>query len=218
MLVCDSTAAPQAVAATQNAIAAEFETLLPELMRLAKPFVGKCADPDEALAEICAFSFWNYCQAARKGFRPTPMQMLFVARRRVCSGRVFGNSESAQCVFSPIAKRKNHVRIHRLSEFHDRPRRHDSKIGRRFFEVIAGDQRNPAEIARIRLDWSALRRKLSDRQNILIDGFAVGRSNTETARKLRLSPGRVTQILPELRSAVQDFFGAALPVEFWEED
>jgi hypothetical protein len=200
----------------QAAVAVEFEALLPELKRLAQAFSKKCSDPDEVMAEILAFSWWNYFQAARKGIRLTPAQLLFVARRRVRSGRTLGNPESATDVHSIVTQRMRRSQIHRLSEFHGKPSKLNSKIGRRFTEAITSDQGNPAEISRIHLDWSALRTKLSDRHNALVDGFALGRSNTEMAKRLRLSPARITQIMPELRREIQNFFGVALPVEYWD--
>jgi hypothetical protein len=198
-------------------ITAAFEALLPELKRLFKAFLFKCRDRQEAMQEMIAFSWWNYSQAARRNVILTPVQLAFVARRRVRSGRTLGTSMSSVDVHSRLTQLKRRANLISLSALSDDPDRilPKSGIGRRFVEAITYDQENPAEEARIKVDWSDLRETLNNRQQNVLDGLAEGRLNSETADKLKVSRGRITQIVGEVAGKVVERFGYGVAPAGW---
>ena len=65
----------------------------------------------------------------------------------------------------------------------------------------AGD---PAELARLRIDWAAIASGLNLRQRRVLGLLAQGFRPSEIARALEVTPGRVSQIKSELADAITE--------------
>lgn len=120
-----------------------------------------------------------------------------------------GSPRSRTDVLSPGCQRRRRANVISLSAFDEGLR--PGRLQHRFDEVIIEGQRNPADEAAVRIDWQALRTALPGRLRRVLDGLAIGRGTSEIAKRLRLSPARVSQIKADLASAVAGFFGDALP-------
>lgn len=195
---------------TQQEIADRFREIYPELLSRAVAIAAKERDSEEVVQEILSFSWWNYQSAARRGKSLTASQLAWVGMRRVRGeGCSLGSPRTKTDALSPGCRMRGRSRIVYLSSMDER--RADDPCRRQFDQAIITGQRNPANEAAVKIDWTALRRQLPGRLRRLLDGIAVGRGTCEIARRLRVSPGRVCQLKDQLRVAVANFFGANLP-------
>jgi len=80
-------------------------------------------------------------------------------------------------------------------------------------EVLVEDKTaGPAEIAASRVDFSDWMRSLPSRQRRIANVLATGETTKTTARKFRVTPGRVSQLRDELRRSWHQFVGEPVAV------
>ena len=80
-------------------------------------------------------------------------------------------------------------------------------------EVLVEDKTaGPADIATSRVDFADWMQTLPSRQQRIANALATGESTKGTARKFRVTPGRVSQLRYELMRSWYQFVGEALPV------
>lgn len=127
---------------------------------------------------------WEFAQTANA--KATPLTVARVAVRRVGSVRRF--SGSTKSIEHP-RRREHHQQVCLTLELADYSR--------------AGD--NPANIAALRIDLAAWLATLSPRLRTLVHRFANGYQTQEIAKRMKISPGRVSQLREELRNSWREF-------------
>ena len=82
-------------------------------------------------------------------------------------------------------------------------------------EALVEDKRsNPADIAACRIDFADWLDRLSPRQRQVATVLASGETTTRTAKRFRVSLGRISQIRQDLRKSWQEFQGETPANEF----
>jgi hypothetical protein len=174
-------------------------------MSRARAIAATTPDPEETVQELMAYAWWNHQQSARKGRWLSAGQLAWVGMKRIRVGAVLGSSRTASDVMAPACQRQGRARIIHLSTMDGRGV--DDPIRQQFDQVIGQGLRSiPAEVA-ARIDWASLRAVRPDRQRRVLDHLAIGRTPSEIAKRLRVSPSRVTQIKNQLAESVMSFFG-----------
>jgi hypothetical protein len=191
-------------------IEARFLVLLPELRTRALEIAAASrTDPDEVLAEVMGFAWYDYRQSALKGRWLAAEQMAWYGRLRVREGHSLGSRRSKCDILSPSCQRKGRSKVVYLSNLIER--RSDDPYRRQFDQIIGQGQRNPGDEAAVKIDWQTLRHRLPRRLRSVLDGIVTGRGTSEIARQLQVSPARVCQLKEQLAATVTGFFGGVLP-------
>ncbi|MCY3017583.1 MAG: hypothetical protein NTW87_00930, partial [Planctomycetota bacterium] len=73
--------------------------------------------------------------------------------------------------------------------------------------LTASEHERPDVRAAVRLDWAAFARQLPARLRKIVRWLAIGASKTWIARRLKVTNGRVSQLLTVLAQEIQSFFG-----------
>ncbi len=73
--------------------------------------------------------------------------------------------------------------------------------------VVEDRTAGPAEIARVRLDFSDWLHQLPSRNRRIAQFLSLGHRTSEAARKFRVSEGRVSQLRKELAESWRKFVG-----------
>lgn len=194
---------------SQAEIERRFLPLLPELRTRALEIAAASrTDPDETLAEVMGFAWYDYQQSALKGRWLAAEQMAWYGRLRVREGHSLGSRRSKCDALSTACRRRgrsNVIHLSRLAEGIPDP------IQKRFDQAITTGQRNPADEAAVRIDWNALRNILTGRLRRILDGLIAGEGTGQLAKALGISAARVCQLKTELAAAVAGFFASTLP-------
>jgi hypothetical protein len=115
-------------------------------------------------------------------------------------GRMLGRSLNCKDISSRYCRRKKGLILERLDKF-DR----EEQV---WEEILIPDQTcTPAELAASRLDFPAWLDTLSRRDRKIALKLATGETTGSTARKFRLSEGRISQVRKELKAAWERFTG-----------
>ena len=188
-------------------IEATFLEILPELQSRIDGCASKSPDSEEIGAEMMAHAWRNYQQAARNGTLLHPGLLVWVAWNAVRSGRRLCGSSCVDVHAAQCQRRKRSFVIH-ISSLVAPQQKGDvhARVRASFSECISQGYRDPADEAAAKIDWEALRDGLSNRLQRVLDGFAIGDRKGELARRLKLSPGRITQLKDELGIRVMEFF------------
>jgi hypothetical protein len=118
---------------------------------------------------------------------------------RVREGRSIGNRLNARDVTSIRCQRRHGVQIESLNQIDGHGDWH---------EIVVEDRKaSPAEVAIMRIDFSAWLDSLSRRDRRIAEVLASGESSRHTARHFGLSVGRVSQIRRKLYDAWKRFQG-----------
>jgi DNA-binding NarL/FixJ family response regulator len=116
--------------------------------------------------------------------------LAFYAVRRVSSGRQF--NESSRSIDGPNPRRRK------------KPRRQPAEMGR----VLGKRGENPADLARVLVDYAEWCRLLTPREREFLEAFIRGDKTTEIAARFRVSKARVSQMRRELATYWKDFTAA----------
>jgi hypothetical protein len=119
---------------------------------------------------------------------PTPLAQY--AARQIREGRKVGGKLNIKDVSSPYCQRLKHVVLERLDKW-------DRDEG--WLEIVVEDRNaTPADVARVRLDFSAWLKTLPRRDRKVALDLARGNRTGEVARRYDLSDGRISQLRKEL--------------------
>ena len=156
---------------------------------------------DDAIADVladCAASFARLAQQGRAHFWLIPALATFAVRKRN-TGRVFGSSESKNDVLSPIPR--GEAQVYSLDAL-------EASNPTTWRIAIAETHRmTPADAACFRIDFERWLSELPDRHRTLALALAEGERPGDLAKRLCISPGRISQLRRELREAWQIFQG-----------
>ena len=172
-----------------------FETIMPEIEERSRRHYSHLdsAARDEAVQESVCQAFALYDSAVRRGnCRFTPCTLAWYANRAVDEGRGFAGYTTTDALDAG-----------RAVGFDDL----DAEGRSRIAEALVQRQTPVFDQARIRIDWPEfLRLELSRREEEIVTRLAEGWKRVEIARRLGLSPARMTQILGEVAEAYAGMF------------
>ena len=185
---------------------ARFLLLLPLIRRIARhAFRGMPGDErEEAMQEVIANCYVAYARLVERGKEDvayaTPLARYAVAQYR--AGRRVGSQLNVHDPASPYCQQQNDVVLESLFRLTD---------SGRWEELVVEDKRStPADIATTRLDFKAWLRRLDRPKRTAAKLLAGGAATSEAAKRLRLSPSRVSQLRRELQEDWAAFQGESL--------
>ena len=158
----------------------------------------------ELIAESIANCWVAYVRLVERGLLnviyPTPLVQFAI--RQVRDGRRVGSKLNANDVSSEYAQHRRGFRLEALEKYNQR--RDEWK------EVLVEDKHaGPADTAASRLDFADWLRLLPRRARCIAQTLALGETTKKTAKRFRVSPGRISQLRRELNQNWQDFQGEA---------
>ena len=162
-------------------------------------------EQEELMAEVVALAFCMFVTLAKRGridlAYPTPLAAY--GCRQALTGRRAGASLNVNDVTSRHCQRRKHIRVERLDRF-------DSKRGE-WREAVVEDHRTPVpDQAAFRCDFPEWLKTLTHRDRQIAETLASGEGTTRTAKRFRLSLGRISQLRRELHDGWCQFHGDLL--------
>jgi hypothetical protein len=176
--------------------------MLPLIQRQAQR--SFCRLPPEARAEavqaVLAAALVAYARLVELGKAslayPTVLSRYAIAHVR--QGRAVGTPINSWDVLSPLAQRQRNFTVERLNRFDD--------VEQTWKDMLAEDGKTtPAELAASRIDFAAWLSSLSRRKRRIAQTLGTGETTSRTARRFRLTPGRISQIRSELHASWHRF-------------
>lgn len=194
----------KSVAESEPAWHAGFVALLPAIYRQIRFAFRRMEQKrrEEAMQEALANALVAYVRLFELGKTDvayaTPLASYAV--RQVCSGRQVACPLNMYDVLSPYAQRRQGFTVSRLQ-------RPDESEGT-WKEILVEDPTcTPAELAASRIDFEAWLRRLPRRKRRIASMLAAGETTKESAKKHKLTPGRVSQLRRELAASWDEFHG-----------
>ncbi len=162
-------------------------------------------EQEELMAEVVALAFCMFVTLAKRGridlAYPTPLAAY--GCRQALTGRRAGASLNVNDVTSRHCQQRKRIRVERLDRF-------DTKRGE-WREAIVEDHRTPVpDQAAFRCDFPEWLKTLTRRQRRIAETLASGEGTTKTAKRFKLSLGRISQLRRELHDAWCQFHGDPL--------
>ena len=159
-------------------------------------------DHDEAVQEALANACLACARLVQRGCAervfPTVLARFAVAQVRV--GRQVGTRLNVRDVLSPYARKRKGIRVERLHRFDP----HNDE----WREYALEDPRTPVfEQVQFRIDFPDWLSRLSRRDRRVAEWLALGNATGQTARRFRISPGRVSQLRQEFYDSWREFLG-----------
>ena len=155
----------------------------------------------DAVQEVMACSLIAYVKLYERGrvHLAFPSVLVRYAVAQFRCGRRVGTPSNSRDLFSPLASHRRGVYVNELDQ-------HGNAVDWR--DVIVEDRNStPADIAAFRIDFAAWLSRLSRRKRGIARMLAAGETTTVTARRFRISAGRVSQIRRELEGSWREYQG-----------
>lgn len=183
---------------------ARFLAFLPRIQQHARIVFRDVRCPqrrDDCVQEVVALAWAWYLRLAGRGRDAGDFvgALATFAARAVRSGRQLCGQQPARDVLSPRAQGRHAFAVRGLVCG-------DTLAGTPAEDALRDNTRSevPAQVA-FRIDFPAWRATLSERDRRLADSLMVGERAGEVARRLGLSPGRVSQIRFEISKSWKAF-------------
>ena len=162
-------------------------------------------EQEELIAEVVALAFCMFAMLAKRGridlAYPTPLAAY--GCRQALAGRRAGDSLNVNDVTSLHCQQRKGIRVKRLDRF-------DVQRGE-WREAIVEDHRTPIpDQAAFRCDFPEWLKTLRRRDRKIAETLASGEGTTKTAKRFKLSLGRISQLRRELHDAWCRFHGDPL--------
>jgi DNA-directed RNA polymerase specialized sigma24 family protein len=145
-------------------------------------------DMAEAVSDCVAHAWEGYAFALRAGKEPWhfPTMLAVFAARKTKVGRKVGKEMNCKDVFN--AARAQRAQLEYCADEPD------------WQEVLTYNTETPVhEQAAFRIDFPAWLETLPSRNRVIAEALADGNTAQDVARRLQVSPGRMTQLRQELR-------------------
>ena len=157
---------------------------------------------EEAVQEAVCNACCAYARLVEQGKAslayPSVLARYGVAQTK--GGRKVGGHLNCRDVLSEYCQQRKSLSVKRLDKF--------NKEEDGWHEVIVEDRRTgPAEVAAMRLDFTAWLKSLPSRLRRIAEFLAMGETTAAAARRFRVSAGRISQIRKELFQAWYRFQG-----------
>jgi DNA-directed RNA polymerase specialized sigma24 family protein len=179
--------------------------LLPGLKRRAQSALRhfRCpADRADAVAEAVAAAWTGWVALIRSGRDPEPLfgRITDYACRRVRSGRRLAGGDGVRDISSRRCQWARGFAVVAVGNW--------PAASPEVAEALQDNRRTPVPVqVQFRLDFPLWRATLSRRDRQLADLLAAGHGTTETATRIGVSPGRVSQKRRELHNGWLAFLG-----------
>ena len=162
-------------------------------------------DREDLTAEAVAAAYVMFCRLIDEKrselIYATPLGMY--GARQALVGRQVGNRLNINDIGSRYCQRQKGIRVERLDRF-------DAQRGE-WREAIVEDHRTPVpDQAVFRCDFPEWLKPLTRRRRRIAKMLAGGEGTTRTAKRFKLSLGRISQLRRELHDAWQKFHGDPL--------
>ncbi|HLX68486.1 MAG TPA: hypothetical protein VKV04_02560 [Verrucomicrobiae bacterium] len=202
---------------TQTDIATAFESLLPELERRLNLNARRYTDAAEAFQEMLASSWVNFQQKAKHGSLLNACALAWIARIRLQAGRVLCGYSAADALAEKTVRsgRSRVLSLSQMTTTKPRWKLAPGEIRRITLALSSCEHARPLDRAAVRLDWAALAERLDRRLRVILEGLAVGESKSSLAKILKVTCGRISQLLAVLKREIVSFFGENLPDSCW---
>ena len=157
---------------------------------------------EELIAEVTANCWVAFIRLVDRGLDAviyaTPLARYAI--KQVRDGRRVGNSLNIQDVSSKYAQRRKDFVMERLDCY--------SQNKGEWNEILVEDRHaGPAETAASRIDFAEWLLTLPRRKRRIAEELATGETTRKTAKRFRVSAGRISQMRRELKDAWEDFQG-----------
>jgi hypothetical protein len=156
----------------------------------------------ELITEVVANCWVAYIRLIERGLHDViyASPLARFAIRQIRDGRRVGTKLNVQDVSSKHCQRAKGFKMERLDVSND--------IGNAWREIVVEDKRSgPDLIAATRIDFGAWLKSLPRLKRQIAKFLATGETTSATARKFRVSRGRVSQLRRELMDAWELFVG-----------
>lgn len=201
-------------------IEARFLAQYPELLSRAGIIARKTHrnDAEDIQAEVVAMAWANYRQAARNNRWLTASQLAWYAAAWVRDGRQIAGTSTTD-PFSRRTQQKhgtNVLSITSLDTQASRPRSSREQLShleQDYLIALASQEHDgPATLAQVKLDWLAFATTLPIRHRRALYRLSRGEAKGEVARRLGVTPGRVSQLITDIKRWVFVFFDGDVAV------
>ena len=202
-------AEPQTSSLSARYLHAKFVELLPSIQKQASvAFRGEPPElRQELIAEVVANCWVAFVGLIKRGLEDViyagPLAQFAI--RQVRSGRKVGVRANVNDITSRHCQVRKAVRIKRLDHY-DREEEAWREV------LVEGKHAGPAEVASIKLDFEAWLDILRPRQRRIAKLLASGESTRDTAKRFKISSGRISQVRGELRESWKAFQGEPVAV------
>ena len=212
-----STVTSVKVTVSQERIQSAFQTILPELNRRLHLNARRYQDYDEAFSEMLAMCWINFRQKALRGVFLNACALAWIARIRYQAGRVICGYSTADAMADKTIQsgRSRLTLLSQLTTTKPRWKLSAGEVRRITLALSTSERERPLDRAAVRLDWAALAARLDRRLRLILEGLAVGETKSSLAKILKVTAGRVSQLMVVLRREIVTFFGEALPDTCW---
>ena len=189
---------------------AEFLKLLPCIQRYARYAFRSLPREtrDDLIQEVvanCLVAFVRLVALGKSDIAyPTPLAMFAV--RQVRAGRRVGANLNVHDVSSPYAQQAKGIRLERLDQY--------DRTADEWREIVVEDKRaTPADVARVRIDFTDWLHALPPRRRKIAQRLALGETTGAVAKRYDVSAGRISQLRRELADAWRAFQDELPPPE-----
>ena len=191
-------------------ITAHFNSIYPELKSRLNCLSRHFHEPEEAFSEMLASCWRNLLSKfQRTGILLSASALAFIAHKRHASGRVISGYSNCD-VLADNTFRSGRVRVVSFAQMTTTNKAHaldDSTVKRITAALSLSERESPANLAAVRIDWRELCRRLDPRLRRIVEGLSVGEKKAKLAKQLKISAGRLSQLLVDLAKAIVEFFG-----------
>src|SRR5262245_49200790 len=185
---------------------AGFLALMPRVQRLARYYFRQIACPGrraDAVAEAVAIAWARYRRCAEQGRDAArfAVSLALLAARAAGSGRRLCGQERAGDVLSPRARWRHDFAVESLMDL-------APVSGDPLIEALRDNTATPPDQqAAFRIDFADWLRRLGKRRRRVARRLMLGERPGDVARRVGLSPGRISQLRRELERDWQAFYG-----------
>jgi hypothetical protein len=178
--------------------------MLPTITRIAHQNFGHL-DPqakEEATAEVVAAAFIMFVGLVRDGRESLafPSVLAMYGVRRVRIGRMAATPMNVRDISSLYCQLQKGISVERLDRF--------DREENAWREVVVEDKHaTPADVARVRIDFSDWLRTLPRRTRRIAETLSTGETTGNVAKRFHVSAGRVSQLRRELKESWNEFVG-----------
>jgi len=197
-------------------IQSAFDSLVPALSKRLHSYARKFSDAEESFAEMFSNCWVNFRQKSMRGVLLPANQLAYMAYIRLASGRTLTGYSTVD-VHAPQAFKLGRCRRIFLSEV-ENSRVNEAlpdSVTKHIVQTLSTREWDtPLVRAMTRIDWTAFSKTLPRKMRRLLICLVVGFSKGDAAIRLRVSPGRISQMLRVLGDKVEMFFGPEIvPVQ-----
>ncbi|MEI8372727.1 MAG: hypothetical protein WCJ35_07825 [Planctomycetota bacterium] len=166
-------------------------------------------EKEECVQNVLANTWAALVGLARRGRldRAFPSVLAKFAEKQTRDHRITGGHLAVKDVLSPYCQAKKHVRVTRLDRY-DHVNECWNNPEESCSDLLA-ESRNttPADLAASRIDFGTWLKLLPYRQRRIAKFLSVGNRTADTAKKFKVSAGRISQIRKELADNWSKFIG-----------